>query len=103
LIYAKEWHVDLDVQAVVEQVCIDAGLKRIFHDIDGWTSVPADDPAHASLITEPDGFIGYENKTVILPAGEWIDRESVEDCHPEEQQTGPQAESASAEPPAAED
>jgi hypothetical protein len=52
LVSAKEWHVDLDLQAVVEQACVDAGLERIFSDIDEWISVPADDLAHASLITE---------------------------------------------------
>jgi hypothetical protein len=84
LIYAKAWHVDLDIQAVVEQVCIDAGLKRIFHDIDGWINIPADDPAHASLILEYGGYIGYENKTVLFPDGGWTDREYSEDCHTED-------------------
>jgi hypothetical protein len=98
---ATEWHVDLDLQAVVEQVCVDVGPERIFYDIDEWNSVPADDLAHALLVTEPDGSIGYENKTVLLPAGEWVDRENVQDCHSEEQQTGPQVRPASAELPAA--
>jgi hypothetical protein len=102
LIYAKEWHVDLDVQAVVEQVCIDAGLKRIFHDIDGWINIPADEPAHASLVIESGGYIGYDNKSFTSSTGEWVAKDEVERYLAEEEQTDSQLDSGTADGPTAE-
>jgi hypothetical protein len=88
---------------VVEQVCIDAGLKRIFHDIDGWINIPADDPAHMSLILESGGYIGYDNKSFISSTGEWVDKDEVERYLAEEEQTDSQLDSSTADGLTAED
>jgi hypothetical protein len=43
-LWAKEWDENIDIQALVEQACIDAGLERMLPDIAEWTSVHSDGP-----------------------------------------------------------
>ncbi|KAF2818419.1 hypothetical protein CC86DRAFT_388906 [Ophiobolus disseminans] len=60
LVWAKEWDVNIDLQALVEKAYIEAGLERIYEDVEGWTSVPSEDAAHPNTLLLGAEMVEYD-------------------------------------------
>jgi len=59
-VWAKKWDVQIDVPALVEKVCVEAGLERIFGDVAEWTSVESDDPTRPKTLKISVEAVEYE-------------------------------------------
>jgi len=59
-VWAKRWDVHVDVQALVEEACVEVGLERIFGDIEEWTSVESDDPTRPKTLKISAEAVEYE-------------------------------------------
>jgi hypothetical protein len=47
-------------RALVEEACVNAGLGRVFHDIEQWTEVKSDDPVHLKTLVVTAEDVEYE-------------------------------------------